>query len=111
LYGPDDEPIQTYSRAIITTRFLERAMELSGLMGAQEVDKEALQALDQLLVDFFGGQFTLNEIAEGGDFGEKITVLNAIMTKAAVVFSGATPNGNPTRPGTKKRTRTRQKSG
>ena len=101
LYGPNDEVVSTHSRAIITTRFLERAIELSETMMEMGQSREVLVALDQLLVDFFSGQFTLDQIADGGDFSEKMAVLNAILSKAGAVF-GPTP-ANPTKPGMKPR--------
>lgn len=117
LYGPTDEVLASYSRAIITSRFLERAIDLSvafqdGLEDPQTW-KEILQGLDQLLVDFYGEQFTLDEIREGGDFREKMAVLNAILARAGQTFGPDQLPENPTPPGPKPRQtkRSRRKPG
>ena len=119
LYGPNDEIVSTHSRAVITSRFLERAIDLQETMKQAGQTKEILEALDQLVVDFFGGQFTLEQIKDGGDFGEKISVLYAIINRAAGLaeFSpgAGTPNqanrqANPTNPGKLPRRRRRNGS-
>lgn len=104
LYGPDDEELQTYSRSIITTRFLERAIDLSEAMEKEGQTKEVLTALDQLLVDFYAERFTLDQVKDGGDMGEKITVLYAIINRAADIFGSmpASARPNPTQPGPKR---------
>jgi hypothetical protein len=102
LYGPNDEIVSSHSRAVITSRFLERAMDLSETMSKMGTSKDVLESLDQLLVDFYGGQFTLAQIKEGGDFIEKISVLKAILNKAGVAFETVAPpagESNPTIPG------------
>lgn len=106
LYGPNDEIVSTHSRATITTRFLERAIDLSEIMRNAGQTKEILEALDQLLVDFFGGQFTLDQVKDGGDLGEKMTVLYAIINRASRIMP-ETPAGqiNPTKPGINPRRR------
>jgi hypothetical protein len=73
--------------------------------------KEILEALDQLIVDFFGGQFTLEQMKDGGDFGEKISVLYAIINRAAGLtkLSPGAEMPNPTNPG--KLPRRRRKNG
>jgi hypothetical protein len=113
LYGSNDEVISEHSRAVITTRFLERAIDLSDEMEQQGQSKEVLNALDQLLVDFFGGQFTLDQVKDGGDLGEKMTVLYAMINRAAEAFAGlpAGSTPNPTRPGTKNPRRRSRKNG
>ncbi len=112
LYGPNDEIVSTHSRAVITSRFLERAIDLQETMKQAGQTKEILEALDQLIVDFFGGQFTLEQLKDGGDFSEKITVLYAIINRAAGLAelspSAGTPN--PTNPGKLPRRRRRNGS-
>jgi hypothetical protein len=104
LYGPDDAVISTHSRATITSRFLERAIDLSEAMEDTSQVREALNALDQLLVDFYGGQFTLDQIKDGGDMSEKMTVLNAILARAGGIMqmapasNGSAPSDGDTRP-------------
>jgi hypothetical protein len=98
LYDMNDEVISTHSKARITTNFLERAIELAGVMSETSPAKDVLGALDQLIVDFYGGQFSLEQIREGGDISEKMAVLQAILSRAADFTPPGTSGENPTKP-------------
>jgi len=87
LYGDDDEVLGTYSRSIITTRFLERAIDMADEL-ENGTTKEVLHSLDQLIVDFYGERFTLEQVMDGGDIAEKLTILEAILAKAGNTIGG-----------------------
>jgi len=53
-----------------------------------------VDALAALVVEAFGGQFTVDQLNDGADIGEMLTVLNLIVSKARTGMGG-----NPTPPG------------
>lgn len=82
LYGDEDEEIKTYSRARVPVMFAERAIELSTSFTGDNLGQEQLMALYQIVVDFYSGQFTVEDLRKGADLGELIAVLEAISTRA-----------------------------
>ncbi len=96
LYNDQDEEIQTYSRARIPLVFAERAIEFSSSLGEGDLNQDQLNALYQLIVDFFGGQFDIAQLRAGADLGEMITVIEGIASRVAELMPAS---ANPTRPG------------
>jgi len=99
LYDDQDAQLETYSRARIPLVFAERAIEFSSSLGEGDLTQEQLTALYQLIVDFYGGQFTIEQLRAGADLGEMIAVIEGIAARVAELMPA-----NPTRPG-----KTRQK--
>jgi hypothetical protein len=56
-------------------------------------EEQQIDALLELVVGFFGNQFTVQELRSGADVGEVMTVLMAIVGRAGAIVSK-----NPTRP-------------
>ena len=95
LYGDDDEIKATYSRKRVPLTFVEQAMELSGMLEGDNLGKEQLTALYQIIVDFYGEKFSVEEVRKGADLGELISVIEAITERASSLM----PNkANPTPP-------------
>jgi len=95
LYDVDDEVKGTFSRSRVPVSFAERAIEMSGSL-KDGMGIEQMQSLYALVVDFFGNQFTIDELREGADLGELITVIKAIATRAVELMP---KQENPTPPG------------
>ncbi len=102
LYDEDDAPIQTYSRARIPVSFAERAMEWSSSLSDDEMGKDQLKALYQIIVDFFGEKFSIDNLKNGADLSELIAVVIAISARVAEIMPASE---NPTLPGTTRRKR------
>lgn len=94
LYGEDDEVLATYSRARVPLQFVERAIELSGKLGGA-MGQEQLNALYQIIVDFYGEKFTIDDLRKGADLGELISVIQEITTRAVELMPS---QSNPTTP-------------
>ena len=94
LYGADDEPLDTYGRARVPAEFLEQALELAelldGVKNPSEI-KESLPTIYQFVADFYGGKFTAQEVGKGSEFSEIITLITAVVNRAAELMPG-TPN-------------------
>ena len=93
LYGEDDEVIGTYSRARVPVVFAERAIQFSKTLSDSEPGQEQLNALYQLIVDFYGEKFSIEDLRKGADLGELISVINAITTRAVELMPNPTPPG------------------
>jgi hypothetical protein len=94
LYGDDDEVIKTYMRARVPVMFAERAIELSNSLTGDSMGQDQLMALYQIVVDFYSGQFTVEDLRKGADLGELIAVIEAISTRA-VELMPVRPNPIP----------------
>lgn len=118
LYGPDDEKLKTYERAIIPWGVLKKATRLAKLIEGEESDADGkakpqekrwwffakdkpdpatnteekqMEAISQFVVDLFGNQFTVKDLENGADVGEIMTVFRSVLSRAS-----ATVKLNPT---------------
>lgn len=98
LYDPETNEVRKeFVRSFVPWRLLKKAIQLSkSLKNLDENDlkEEDVDAIAGLVVDVFGDQFTVDELNQGADLAEMMTVMQAIVSKA----SGITPNPPP--PGT-----------
>jgi hypothetical protein len=60
------------------------------------IGQEQLITLYQLIVDFYGDKFTMEELHKGANLGELLAVLEAISTRAVELMP---VRPNPTPPG------------
>lgn len=99
-YDADDEVIHTYSRTRIMVQVLERAMDIMDRFGdldKNELPEDGLNSIHQLVVDFYGEKFTIDELKKHADIREEFAVIEAIIARASAIM----PNqANPTMPGT-----------
>jgi hypothetical protein len=96
LYGDDDEIKGIYRRSRLPVMYAERAIELSSALSGESMTKDQLLILHQLIVEYFGGQFTVEDLQKGAILNELLTVLKAITTRAIELMPVRT---NPTLPG------------
>jgi hypothetical protein len=97
LYDPEtNEERKTFVRSYVPWRLLKKAVKLSKAltdMDVNDLSEENMDAITSLVVDTFGDQFTIQELDDGADLGEMMTVLYAIIAKAEGI------NQNPPPPG------------
>lgn len=97
LYDPEtSEELKTYTRSFIPWKLLKTAVRLSKSLGnieQENLDEDDIDSIACLVVDAFGGQFTLDALNDGADLGEMISVMQAIVSRAAGVLP------NPPKPG------------
>ena len=108
LYGPGDEPGKTFVKKVVSWGLLKRALRLSeqidgnNLTPAPEPDdwishfkrwihrndrkissaEETMDALSEFVVDVFDGQFTVQQLEEGAEASEILTVMRSIVARA-----------------------------
>lgn len=91
LYDNDNEPVKTFTRTFVPWKLLKRAVRLMKTLNVEELSEADVDELAALVVDVFGNQFTADELNDGADVGEMMTVLEAIMVSA----QGSLPNPAP----------------
>jgi hypothetical protein len=95
LYDPKtNEVIKEYTRTFVPWKLLKRAVKLSKHIesfSANELSEEVIDELAALVVDTFGNQFSVDQLSDGADIGEMMTVLTGIMASA----QGTVPNQPP----------------
>ena len=95
LYNPEtNEVTATYSRLFVPWKILKAAVRMAGSLDASHMTDTDMDALAALVVEAFGNKFSIQDLNDGADVGEMVTVLNTIIAKAR----GAMP-ANPTPPG------------
>jgi len=93
LYDPETNEVKaTYSRMLVPWKVLKMAVRLAKTMNAENMTEDDVDALAGMIVEVFGNQFSVQDLNEGADIGEMMTVLNTIIAKAR----GGMPN--PTQP-------------
>lgn len=95
-YNSDDTVKAEYSKLRIPLGLIDIALELSENQDPKS-DRETWAAIKSFIVEVFGNQFTLDELNQGADLGDIISVFNMISAKISNVLRSFNPN--PTRPG------------
>jgi len=95
LYDPaTNEVVKEYTRTFVPWKLLKRAVKISKSIesfNADDLSEEVIDELAALVVDTFGGQFTVDQLSNGADIGEMMSVLTGIMASA----QGTVPNAPP----------------
>ena len=103
LYGPDDEELNSYVRSIVPYGVFKRAVRFIKQLGVSGVsdldhidltalDEEMTEALASLVVFAFGDKFTVEQLENGADLGDMMTLVENILSRASAM------QGNPTPP-------------
>ena len=107
IYNPEThESVKDLQTSLVPWGILKRAMRLakhlggiSNLSNPMEVlaslEEDAIDELTGLVADVFPGKVTLEELNEGTEIGEMVTVLQAVVARAFGEF-GAQDPANPT---------------
>jgi hypothetical protein len=91
LYNNDNEVVATYTRTFVPWKLLKRAIKLMQNFDASKINESDIDELAALVVDVFGNQFTVDQLNDGADVGEMMSVLTGIMASA----QGTVPNPPP----------------
>ena len=92
LYDPaNNEEIKTFTRTYVPWKLLKKAAALSDQVDFDNVKPEDLDLIAMLVVDTFGGQFSLEEVDNGADVNEMIAVIQNIVARAKGISLNPTP--------------------
>ncbi len=93
LYDEDNEEKAVYRQSFIPFRLLKEAFKLQKwiqeLQDPQNIDPEVVDNLGDFVVAFFGNKFTRDELMDGAELDEVMTVITQIVSKID------NPNLNP----------------
>ena len=88
LYDPITSEVKnTFTRLFVPWKMLKKAVQLSKSLGAENLTEADVDMIAALVVEAFGNVFTVDELNEGADLSEMMTVLQTIVAKA-----GGSPN-------------------
>ncbi len=90
LYAEDNEVKATYTRTFVPWRLLKMAVRLVKRLNLNDLSEEDIDLLSALVIDVFGNQFSVEDLDNGADVTDMVSVLTTIMNKASGL--------NPTKP-------------
>ncbi len=99
LYDPETDEIKaTYRRSFVPWKLLKEAVAITGQLKPKkgeetEISAELLDQVAGLIVGVFGNRFTLEELENGADVTEMISVLNQVIAKVNGVQTNPPPAG------------------
>jgi len=95
LYDPvTNEVAAEYTRTFVPWKLLKRAVKLMKSFDAEKMSENDIDELAALVVDTFGSQFTIDQLNDGADVGEMMTVLTGIMASAQGIVPNPPPQGS-----------------
>jgi hypothetical protein len=96
LYDPEtSEKVKTYIRSFVPWAILKRAIRMSKSLGGGDLTEEDMDELGSLVVAVFGDQFSLEEVNNGADIGEMMTVIMEVISRASQFVAGEKVNPPP----------------
>ncbi len=96
LYDPvTDEVKQTYTRLFVPWKLLKQAIRLSKSLDANNMTDESIDALAGLVAEVFGNKFSVEELNEGADVNEMLTVLQTVIARAGGAITTSPPPNSP----------------
>ena len=93
LYDADNEEKAVYRQNFLPFRLLKEAFKLQQwtkeLLDPENADPAVIDSLADFVVAFFGNKFTREELMDGAEMGEVMTIITQIVSKIK------SPNSNP----------------
>lgn len=93
IYDEDSEVKRTVTRSFVPWKLLKESVKLSKNLDIENMTDENVDELTGLVVAVFGDQVTVEELNEGSDIDEMVTVLNQILARARGKSTNPTPPG------------------
>lgn len=90
-YDSNDQVKATHTRSRIPWGVLKRAIRMASTIDTAEIGEDALDEMASLLVDAFGGAFTVEDIDKYCDINDVMVAIQGIIDKA----SATVPNPKP----------------
>jgi hypothetical protein len=98
IYDPETSEVKReLVQLFVPYKLLKAAIRLTKDFDENNLNEEDLDTIAGLVIEVFGGRVTLEELNDGSDVGEMMTVIHQILAKA----NGG--SANPTPPGSKPR--------
>lgn len=85
LYNEDSEPKATYRQSFVPFRLLKEAVKLqeyvTDMQDPQKTKPETVDNLADFVVAFFGNKFSREDLMDGAELSEVMTVIKQIVAK------------------------------
>lgn len=93
IYNEDNEIANTYSRNFVPWKLLKKAIALRKVANKvnEEITADDMDAIAGYVIEFFGNGMTLEELDNGADMSEMLTVIRAVMARAAGIVDPTIP--------------------
>lgn len=92
LYDSETNDVKnTFSRSFVPWKILKKAVKLSKDVDFDDMKPEDVDQIAGLVVEVFGDKFTVDDLNEGADAGEMISVLQNIIARAKGISLNPTP--------------------
>ncbi len=82
LYDENNEVKAEYTRLFIPWKLLKASIRLMKKINLDDLTEEAADELAALVAEVFGNQFTVDQLNEGADISEMLTVIMAVAARA-----------------------------
>ena len=93
LYDPKGE-FQEFTQMIVPWGLLKMAVKISTNLDPEHITESDIDAMAGLVCAVFGNRFSIEDLNNGAEISEMMTVINTIVAKANTGIKG-----NPTLPG------------
>lgn len=93
LYDENNEVKQTFTQPFVPWKMLKEAVRIAKKLDPENLKEEDIDELGALVVAVFKGRFSVEDLNQGADLNEMITVIQMIVSRANGL------DGNPTVPG------------
>jgi len=85
LYDENNEVKAEYTRLFIPWKLLKASIRLMKKINLDNLTEDAADELAALVVEVFGNQFTVDDLNEGADISEMLTVIMTVAARANAV--------------------------
>ena len=91
LYDKNDEEVAVFSRSFIPWKVLKKAVKLIKQIDQEDLTEEDINLIASLITEVFGDQFTVEQLDEGADLGEMLSVLQNVIARTNGISLNPTP--------------------
>ena len=89
-YDDQYEPIKTFSKGFVPTGILEAALDLQGI-DQKNLTRDDVQKIYAVVIEFYGNQFSVDELKNQTDLSECLNVIMAIIGRVEMLENPILP--------------------
>lgn len=91
IYGKNNEIVKTLERVFIPWKILKKAVSLSENLDTENMSEKDVDSLAEIVLTVFEDQVTLEELDNGADLDDMLSVVTQIVTIASNKIKQANP--------------------
>lgn len=89
-YDDACEPLKTYTKGFVPTGILEAALDLQGI-DQKNLTREDVQKIYAIVIEFYGNQFSVDELKNQTELSECMGVIFAIIGRVEMLENPTLP--------------------